>query len=116
MLGLSERCKGIYPPPVLLDNAAACRSGDFVANMSVGDTLLSTQLVQFSPDASYLSSATLSQQPQLTQLVAEQQLLCTGEVEDVRGESGSFPADIQQLESDGQRIYHPRGNAGAVHD
>lgn len=78
--------------------------------MSVGDTLLASQPVQFSPDANYLSSTSLSQQPQLTQLVADQQLLCTGEVEDVRGESGTFPADIQQLESDGQKVYHPRGN------
>lgn len=89
------------------------RSGDFIANMSVGDTLLATQPVQFVPDANYLNSLSLTQQPQLTQLVAQQQLLCTGEVEDVRGESGSFPADIRQLEANGQKVYHPRGVRGS---
>lgn len=48
-------------------------------------------------------------QPQVVELVAQQQLLCTGEVEDVRGEWGTFPANIQQLEASGLTVFHPRG-------
>lgn len=82
--------------------------------MSVGDTLLASQPVRFTPDANYLNSVSLTQQPQLTQLVADQELLCTGEVEDVRGESGTFPADVRQLAASGQHVYHPRGKEGCL--
>lgn len=88
---------------------AVCRSFEFVANMSVGDTLLASVPVAF--DSSSIP-AQQQQQPQTSQLVAAQQLLCTGEVEDVRGESGQFPSNLTVADGSQPPIYHPRGDGG----
>jgi hypothetical protein len=76
--------------------------------MSVGDTLLSSSVISFSSSASQPSSNQLVQQPQQQALTAAPELLCTGEVEDVRGESGQFPANLTAQQGR-QTVYHPRG-------
>ncbi|KAF6259952.1 hypothetical protein COO60DRAFT_947623 [Scenedesmus sp. NREL 46B-D3] len=85
-------------------------SQEFVANMSVGDTQLSSSPISFSADPSQPSNRRLAQQPQQQLLTAAPELLCTGEVESVRGESGQFPANLTAQQSrDKPAIYHPRG-------
>jgi hypothetical protein len=87
-----------------------CSSQQFVANMSVGDTLLRSSLISFSASPDQPSNNRLSQQPQQQLLTAAPELLCTGEVEDVRGESGQFPANLTaQQGANKTGIYHPRG-------
>lgn len=79
--------------------------------MSVGDTLLSSSVIRFNADPSQPSSSPLAQQmQQQQQLTAAPELLCTGEVEEVRGESGQFPANLTvQQGRDQPTVYHPRG-------
>ncbi|WIA41933.1 hypothetical protein OEZ86_009244 [Tetradesmus obliquus] len=85
-------------------------SNEFIANMSVGDTLLSSSVIRFNADPSQPSSSPLAQQMQQQQLTAAPELLCTGEVEEVRGESGQFPANLTvQQGRDQPTVYHPRG-------
>jgi hypothetical protein len=87
-----------------------CSSQQFIANMSVGDTLLRSSVISFSASPDQPSNNPLSQQPQQQLLTAATELLCTGEVEDVRGESGQFPANLTaQQGGDKTAIYHPRG-------
>jgi hypothetical protein len=90
----------------------SCSSNEFMANMSVGDTLLSSSLISFSSPQP-ASNNPLAQQPQQQLLTATPELLCTGEVEDVRGESGQFPASLTAQQGSGKpAIYHPRGKGG----
>ncbi|KAF8058357.1 gol [Scenedesmus sp. PABB004] len=84
-------------------------SFEFVANMSVGDTQLASLPVAFDPADPGLLARGAAAAPQTRQLVAAPQLLCTGEVEDVRGEGGAFPSNLSALEPDRRAIYHPRG-------
>lgn len=84
----------------------------YYANMSVGETVLRTTPITLDEPLFYQdagngveSVAQLQQQ----QLIAVPQLLCTGEVEDVRGSAGTFPQSLTPLEARQQSIYHPRG-------
>lgn len=80
--------------------------------MSVGETVLkSAPLLLDAPASSSssdggLSPGSLPPQPPVQQLVATPQLLCTGEVEDVRGAAGTFPPALDPAK---QSIYHPKG-------
>jgi hypothetical protein len=87
-----------------------CSSQQFIANMSVGDTLLRSSVISFSASPDQPGNNPLSQQPQQQLLTAAPELLCTGEVEDVRGESGQFPANLTAQQGGNKTaIYHPRG-------
>jgi hypothetical protein len=76
--------------------------------MSVGETLLKSSPLSLDAGAAPTGPADAAVlQPQ--QLTATQQLLCTGEVEDVRGASGTFPPSVAALGAAGQSVYHPPG-------
>jgi hypothetical protein len=86
----------------------------FMANVSVGETVLKTApLTLEMPLSVYEDANDFAGQPvtqmQQQQLAAVPQLLCTGEVEDVRGDAGTFPQSLALLDSKQQSIYHPRG-------
>jgi hypothetical protein len=82
--------------------------------MSVGETVLRTApITPELPLSIYQDTVPTFDgeslpQVQQQQLTAVPQLLCTGEVEDVRGDAGTFPQSLAPLEVDGD-IYHPRG-------
>lgn len=90
--------------------------GVFWANMSVGETVLRTAPITLDEplsvyqDANDFAAQTVPQLQQ-QQLTAVPQLLCTGEVEDVRGNAGTFPQSLAPLDAKQQSIYHPRGEA-----
>lgn len=96
-------------------SACCCRVRSvFWANMSVGETVLRTApitpelpLSVYQDTEPTLDGQSLPQ-VQVQQLTAVPQLLCTGEVEDVRGDAGTFPQSLAPLEAQGE-IYHPRG-------
>lgn len=88
--------------------------GVFWANMTVGETVLrSAPLTLESPLSVYQDANDFEAQtvPQLQeqQLTAVPQLLCTGEVEDVRGNAGTFPQSLAPLQAKQQSIFHPKG-------
>lgn len=88
----------------------------FWANMTVGETVLrSAPLTLESPLSVYQDANDFEAQtvPQLQeqQLTAAPQLLCTGEVEDVRGNAGTFPQSLAPLQAKQQSIFHPKGEA-----
>lgn len=87
--------------------------------MTVGESVLrSAPLTLESPLSVYQDANDFEAQtvPQLQeqQLTAVPQLLCTGEVEDVRGNAGTFPQSLAPLQAKQQSIFHPKGEAGLL--
>lgn len=94
--------------------AAACRVHSvFWANMSVGETVLQTVPLTLDAPLSVYDGLNFDgdavTQVQQQQITAALQLLCTGEVEEVRGDAGTFPQSLSSLQPS---IYHPKGMLG----
>jgi hypothetical protein len=85
----------------------------FWANMSVGDTVLQTVPLTLDAPLSVYDGLNFDgdavTQVQQQQITAASQLLCTGEVEEVRGDAGTFPQSLSLLQPS---IYHPKGMLG----
>jgi hypothetical protein len=103
---------------VVVAIADACRVHSvFWANMSVGETVLQTVPLTLGAPLSVYDGLNLDgdavTQVQQQQITAASQLLCTGEVEEVRGDAGTFPQSLTSLQPS---IYHPKGmlSAGVV--
>lgn len=81
--------------------------------MSVGETVLRTTPITLDAPLSVYQDDSIASAPlpqlQQQQLTAVPQLLCTGEVEDVRGDAGTFPQSLSPLEANNKSVYHPKG-------